>query len=72
VRQIAVENGNFDTVIPESFETIEQRIMLGRYKSAHDQKVEPDLHRVSPLLPMSGLALRRAIQGPVTAGIPGR
>ena len=57
VRQIVIENANFDTVIPERFETIEQRIMFGRHKSARDQKIEADLHHVSPLLPTSGLAL---------------
>jgi hypothetical protein len=36
--------------------------MLGSHKSAHDQKVEPDLHHASPSFPMSGLVLRRAIQ----------
>src|SRR6516225_2449365 len=68
VRHIAVENGSFDTVA-ESFETIEQRIMPGRHKSAHDQKIEPDLHHVSLLLAMSALALRPWCKCPVTAGI---
>ena len=64
VRQITVENRNFDTIVPERFETIEQRIMLGRDKSTHDQKIEADLHNVSPLLPTSGLAPPPAVQVP--------
>src|SRR5215510_10298222 len=35
--------------------------MLGSHKSAHDQKVEPDLHHASPSFPMSGLALRGGV-----------